>query len=138
MPRGILDIGLGTIINALPIELYGKSSSIFDIIYSQTKRGVSSPRTISKSSIQPLRMMSGSNTIPLQVLLSPFAKLRLSKVGMIELPFYSPLKLPYEVIQRREGPNDGLVSVKSATWGEFLGTGREIRLFFFILMYQCL
>lgn len=38
------------------------------------------------------------------------------------LPYYSPLRIPYEIISKREGPNDGLVSVKSAQWGQYLGT----------------
>lgn len=32
------------------------------------------------------------------------------------------LYLPYQYIRRAEGPNDGLVSVSSATYGDFLGT----------------
>jgi triacylglycerol lipase len=31
---------------------------------------------------------------------------------------FPPLRFPYRVIYREEGPNDGLVSVKSATWKE--------------------
>lgn len=34
----------------------------------------------------------------------------------------SPFWLPQRVIQRVEGPNDGLVSVASARWGEYRGT----------------
>jgi triacylglycerol lipase len=40
-------------------------------------------------------------------------------------PWYAvaaPLQLSFRVLQRREGPNDGLVSASSARWGEYLGT----------------
>ncbi|KAI8801299.1 Alpha/Beta hydrolase protein [Cladochytrium replicatum] len=37
-------------------------------------------------------------------------------------PRSSPaLVLPYQIITEQEGPNDGMVSVRSATWGELLG-----------------
>ncbi|KAL7746588.1 hypothetical protein RI367_008115 [Sorochytrium milnesiophthora] len=39
-----------------------------------------------------------------------------------DIPFWAPLRIPYEIIQRREGPNDGLVSVESAKWGQYMGT----------------
>ncbi|RKP08667.1 Alpha/Beta hydrolase protein, partial [Thamnocephalis sphaerospora] len=32
------------------------------------------------------------------------------------------LRLPWEVVTAREGDNDGLVSVESARWGQYLGT----------------
>ena len=35
---------------------------------------------------------------------------------------FSPFRLSWGVINRREGPNDGLVSVKSSRWGEYKGT----------------
>jgi triacylglycerol esterase/lipase EstA (alpha/beta hydrolase family) len=39
-----------------------------------------------------------------------------------DIPFYSPLKLPFEIVKSNEGPNDGLVSIESAKWGIYLGT----------------
>lgn len=35
---------------------------------------------------------------------------------------FPPLLPSYEIILTHEGPNDGLVSVRSARWGEYLGT----------------
>ncbi|KAJ1924654.1 hypothetical protein IWQ60_005061 [Tieghemiomyces parasiticus] len=35
---------------------------------------------------------------------------------------WSSLRLAYEIIKKREGPNDGLVSLHSARWGKYLGT----------------
>ncbi|KAJ1982632.1 hypothetical protein H4R34_001651 [Dimargaris verticillata] len=35
---------------------------------------------------------------------------------------WSSLRLPYEIIKRREGPNDGLVSLYSARWGQYQET----------------
>lgn len=40
-------------------------------------------------------------------------------------PWYAvaaPLQLAFRLLQRAEGPNDGLVSVESARWGEWWGT----------------
>jgi triacylglycerol lipase len=34
----------------------------------------------------------------------------------------APLQVPFRLLQRAEGPNDGLVSVASARYGEFQGT----------------
>ncbi|GAA6036149.1 hypothetical protein JCM8097_006641 [Rhodosporidiobolus ruineniae] len=34
----------------------------------------------------------------------------------------NPFYIPYNIITKREGPNDGLVSVKSAKWGEYRAT----------------
>ncbi|KAK9696616.1 hypothetical protein K7432_012359 [Basidiobolus ranarum] len=39
-----------------------------------------------------------------------------------KMSIFSPLRGPWEVIRSREGPNDGLVSVNSAKWGEFVET----------------
>ncbi|CAJ0864820.1 9706_t:CDS:2 [Entrophospora sp. SA101] len=39
-----------------------------------------------------------------------------------EIPIWSPLHLPYQIIKEKEGPNDGLVSVKSARWGRYVRT----------------
>jgi triacylglycerol esterase/lipase EstA (alpha/beta hydrolase family) len=40
----------------------------------------------------------------------------------IGLPIWHPLYLPHKVVTEREGPeNDGLVSLKSARWGKFVG-----------------
>jgi hypothetical protein len=36
-------------------------------------------------------------------------------------PLIHPLRIPWEVIKETEGPNDGLVSITSAKWGDFLG-----------------
>ncbi|CAG8507253.1 593_t:CDS:2 [Cetraspora pellucida] len=38
------------------------------------------------------------------------------------VPIWSPLYFPYQIIKEKEGPNDGLVSVKSAQWGKYVGT----------------
>ncbi|RIB22867.1 hypothetical protein C2G38_2243040 [Gigaspora rosea] len=35
---------------------------------------------------------------------------------------WSPLYFPYQIIKEKEGPNDGLVSIKSAQWGKYMGT----------------
>ena len=40
----------------------------------------------------------------------------------IDIALLHPLRFPYEVIKRVEGENDGLVSVRSAKWGTYLGT----------------
>ena len=34
----------------------------------------------------------------------------------------APMQYTFRVLQRTEGPNDGLVSTRSARWGEYLGT----------------
>ncbi|KAG0240999.1 hypothetical protein BGW41_006451 [Actinomortierella wolfii] len=39
-----------------------------------------------------------------------------------QIPLYMPLGFPWEVIQAKEGPNDGLVSVSSAKWGHYVET----------------
>ncbi|KAF9933101.1 hypothetical protein FBU30_006602 [Linnemannia zychae] len=36
--------------------------------------------------------------------------------------FFSRFRFPWQVIMEHEGPNDGLVSVKSAQWGEYIRT----------------
>jgi len=38
------------------------------------------------------------------------------------VPICSPLYCPYQIIKEKEGPNDGLVSVKSAQCGKYMGT----------------
>ncbi|KAF8946537.1 hypothetical protein BGZ47_000267 [Haplosporangium gracile] len=38
------------------------------------------------------------------------------------LPIWAPLGFPWEVINAREGENDGLVSVASARWGKYIET----------------
>ncbi|KAJ1655569.1 hypothetical protein IWQ61_004697 [Dispira simplex] len=35
---------------------------------------------------------------------------------------WSSLRIPYEIIKKREGPNDGLVSLYSAKWGRYMET----------------
>jgi triacylglycerol lipase len=43
----------------------------------------------------------------------------LSVAGVCERPWIGPeWELPFRVVNRREGPNDGVVSVASAAWGE--------------------
>jgi len=39
-----------------------------------------------------------------------------------DLPIWSPLYFPHQIIKSKEGPNDGLVSVKSAQWGRYIKT----------------
>lgn len=39
---------------------------------------------------------------------------------------YSVWRLPHAVIQEKEGPNDGLVSVASSMWGTYEGTLVEV------------
>ncbi|CAG8691436.1 6021_t:CDS:2, partial [Racocetra fulgida] len=39
-----------------------------------------------------------------------------------DIPIWSPLYFPHQIIKGKEGANDGLVSVKSAQWGKYLGT----------------
>jgi triacylglycerol lipase len=34
----------------------------------------------------------------------------------------APMQFSFRLLQRAEGPNDGLVSARSAAWGEYLGT----------------
>ncbi|CAG8644159.1 12806_t:CDS:2 [Funneliformis mosseae] len=40
----------------------------------------------------------------------------------VDLPIWSPLYFPHQVIKDKEGPNDGLVSIKSAQWGKYVRT----------------
>lgn len=40
----------------------------------------------------------------------------------VEPYFFSPFRQPHAIIQKHEGPNDGLVSVQSAQWGTYKGT----------------
>eukprot|EP01126_Amoeba_proteus_P014284 TRINITY_DN16234_c0_g1_i10.p1 TRINITY_DN16234_c0_g1~~TRINITY_DN16234_c0_g1_i10.p1 ORF type:complete len:104 (+),score=13.15 TRINITY_DN16234_c0_g1_i10:92-403(+) len=44
-----------------------------------------------------------------------------SLAGSIEFPPYHMFSFPSRIISASEGPNDGLVSIKSAQWGNFLG-----------------
>ncbi|KAI9597401.1 Alpha/Beta hydrolase protein, partial [Syncephalis fuscata] len=39
-----------------------------------------------------------------------------------QLSLFHILRMPWEVVDSREGDNDGLVSVNSARWGKYLGT----------------
>ncbi|CAJ0844078.1 15825_t:CDS:2 [Entrophospora sp. SA101] len=39
-----------------------------------------------------------------------------------EIPIWSPLYFPYQIIREKEGQNDGLVSLKSAQWGRYVRT----------------
>ncbi|CAG8509973.1 14620_t:CDS:10 [Ambispora leptoticha] len=39
-----------------------------------------------------------------------------------DIPIWSPLYFPHQIIKAKEGPNDGLVSVKSAQWGRYIRT----------------
>jgi triacylglycerol esterase/lipase EstA (alpha/beta hydrolase family) len=45
-----------------------------------------------------------------------------SYAAVSDFKHLSPLYYPHQIIQEREGPNDGLVSLCSAQWGHFLGT----------------
>lgn len=45
-----------------------------------------------------------------------------SYAAVTEVPITVPLYFSYRVILEREGPNDGLVSLSSAKWGDFKGT----------------
>ena len=38
------------------------------------------------------------------------------------LPVWNPLYIPHMVVSEKEGPNDGLVSVQSSKWGQYVGT----------------
>ncbi|KAL1922044.1 uncharacterized protein VTP21DRAFT_10686 [Calcarisporiella thermophila] len=39
-----------------------------------------------------------------------------------DIPFAHPLWIPWTIVTNHEGENDGLVSTKSAKWGQYLGT----------------
>ncbi|KAF9296451.1 hypothetical protein BGZ74_010327 [Mortierella antarctica] len=39
-----------------------------------------------------------------------------------QIPLWAPLGFPWEVIKAKEGPNDGLVSLESARWGQYVET----------------
>ncbi|KAF9996720.1 hypothetical protein BGZ80_000254 [Entomortierella chlamydospora] len=39
-----------------------------------------------------------------------------------QIPLWAPLGFPWEVIKAKEGENDGLVSLQSARWGEYVET----------------
>lgn len=41
-------------------------------------------------------------------------------------PLLSPFRGSYNVVFKEEGPNDGLVSVKSANWGQYKGTLEDV------------
>lgn len=41
-------------------------------------------------------------------------------------PLLSPFRASYNVVFKEEGPNDGLVSVKSANWGQYKGTLEDV------------
>lgn len=45
-----------------------------------------------------------------------------SYAAVSEPGFFSRFRFPWKIIMDREGPNDGLVSVKSAQWGTFIRT----------------
>jgi triacylglycerol esterase/lipase EstA (alpha/beta hydrolase family) len=38
------------------------------------------------------------------------------------MPKLAPLSIPHAIVTKAEGPNDGIVSLKSAKWGQFMGT----------------
>ncbi|CAI2171388.1 19318_t:CDS:2 [Funneliformis geosporum] len=40
----------------------------------------------------------------------------------MDLPIWSPLYFPHQIIKDKDGPNDGLVSIKSAQWGKYVRT----------------
>ncbi len=39
-----------------------------------------------------------------------------------DIPIWSPLYFPHQIIKAKEGSNDGIVSVKSAQWGRYVKT----------------
>jgi len=39
-----------------------------------------------------------------------------------DVPIWSPLYFPHQIIESKEGQNDGLVSIKSAQWGKYVET----------------
>lgn len=39
-----------------------------------------------------------------------------------QIPLWAPLGFPWEVIKAKEGANDGLVSLESARWGQYIET----------------
>ena len=45
-----------------------------------------------------------------------------SYAAVSEVPVYAALHFSHQIVKRKEGPNDGLVSLKSAVWGNFMGT----------------
>lgn len=42
--------------------------------------------------------------------------------SFFEPNYFSAFRAPWRIIHDKEGPNDGLVSVKSAIWGEYKGS----------------
>ncbi|KAJ3411658.1 hypothetical protein HDV05_001867 [Chytridiales sp. JEL 0842] len=49
-----------------------------------------------------------------------------SYAAVTDVPKLAPLHIPYRVIKQREGPNDGLVSLTSAKWGDFEGLAGDV------------
>ncbi|KAJ3054360.1 hypothetical protein HK097_002024 [Rhizophlyctis rosea] len=45
-----------------------------------------------------------------------------SYAAVTDVSVLAPLYFPYRIIRAREGENDGLVSLTSARWGQFMGT----------------
>ncbi|KAJ3045404.1 hypothetical protein HDV00_010274 [Rhizophlyctis rosea] len=45
-----------------------------------------------------------------------------SYAAVTDVGVLAPLYFPYRIIKGREGPNDGLVSLNSARWGQFMGS----------------
>jgi len=41
---------------------------------------------------------------------------------MVEPSFWSVFRQSHRIVEREEGPNDGLVSVASSQWGTYKGT----------------
>eukprot|EP01117_Protostelium_nocturnum_P014815 TRINITY_DN5675_c0_g1_i1.p1 TRINITY_DN5675_c0_g1~~TRINITY_DN5675_c0_g1_i1.p1 ORF type:complete len:380 (+),score=126.57 TRINITY_DN5675_c0_g1_i1:49-1188(+) len=46
----------------------------------------------------------------------------ISAGGDNAVSIYSPMRLLYQKVLEKDGPNDGLVSIRSAKWGQHLGT----------------
>ncbi|KAJ3312688.1 hypothetical protein HDV04_002832 [Boothiomyces sp. JEL0838] len=44
-----------------------------------------------------------------------------SYAACIDMKFFAPLAFSYYIVRRMEGDNDGLVSIYSAKWGDFIG-----------------
>jgi triacylglycerol esterase/lipase EstA (alpha/beta hydrolase family) len=42
--------------------------------------------------------------------------------GSVQMPRFSPLRIPHEIVSAKEGENDGIVSVMSARWGNYIET----------------
>lgn len=64
------------------------------------------------------------NVVTAFIMISCFADLsRYFSYGSVVHPsFWSMFRQSHRIIEREEGPNDGLVSVASSQWGKYQGT----------------